>query len=386
MNKTQCPHCFTVYQITEEQLLKSKGNVRCGSCHERFKANLLSDQDITTAKKPPVKTNDLFTEVRPDRSGKRSVDARAKKPIKEQRTEPKIEAHTDAEDDFELPDRFTHFVEEPSLEDLSEPNFDEFDSEQSIDFKFDKTSDNDEVDDDLLNEIDQIIDDKLVNHTPKPVKSINWTSETENDELEEEAEDPLFTYDAEGDESFDLDSDKGGRSAGFSFAKLLKSTLMLILIGLALLVLGYQVWIMPQTSVRNNAALQSTFSAIYDPIIKFADSFGYTIDRPNDLTGIKLVSAQSEPHPSRASTTLMRISFLNQSSVAQPLPWVELTLTNESGGVVARRALDPSDYLFNNAAIDEIGPNELKKITIELLAFPKQATGYEMRMLESAPI
>jgi hypothetical protein len=58
-----------------------------------------------------------------------------------------------------------------------------------------------------------------------------------------------------------------------------------------------------------------------------------------------------------------------------------MTLTDADGGLVSLRNLSPNDYIYNNSTSNLISAKELKKITIELLSFPKQATGYEIKLL-----
>ena len=45
LHKTQCPHCFTTYVISDEQFRVSQGMVRCGTCRERFQARLNSPKE-----------------------------------------------------------------------------------------------------------------------------------------------------------------------------------------------------------------------------------------------------------------------------------------------------------------------------------------------------
>jgi len=47
LHNTQCPHCFTTYVISDEQLRVSEGMVRCGTCRERFQARILTEQNQT---------------------------------------------------------------------------------------------------------------------------------------------------------------------------------------------------------------------------------------------------------------------------------------------------------------------------------------------------
>jgi len=79
-NKTQCPHCFTIYQISEDQLAQSRGNVRCGNCHERFKAQLLSDDEIKLARSKVAPNNDLFADVNEPTTRNPSADATLQEP------------------------------------------------------------------------------------------------------------------------------------------------------------------------------------------------------------------------------------------------------------------------------------------------------------------
>jgi len=78
---------------------------------------------------------------------------------------------------------------------------------------------------------------------------------------------------------------------------------------------------------------------------------------------------------------LLKISIINHAKIRQQLPWLEMSLMDADGRLVSRRNLSPSDYVYQNATDDLIGARELKKITIELLSFPKQATGYELKIL-----
>ena len=156
----------------------------------------------------------------------------------------------------------------------------------------------------------------------------------------------------------------------------------LVIIGL-LISFMYQLWHMPSKQLRNNVGLQTFLNSSLTPLIETANGFGFSLAKPNSLTGITLLSAQAEPHPNRPTTTLLKVSFVNKSSTQQELPWLELSLTDSDGKVVARRALEPKDYIYNNVTDVQIGAHELKKVTIELLSFPKRATGYELKMLQS---
>ena len=48
LHNTQCPHCFTTYVISDEQLRVSEGVVRCGTCRERFQARIIKEDTEAT--------------------------------------------------------------------------------------------------------------------------------------------------------------------------------------------------------------------------------------------------------------------------------------------------------------------------------------------------
>lgn len=145
--------------------------------------------------------------------------------------------------------------------------------------------------------------------------------------------------------------------------------------------LGYQLWhkqllVFPAKSKAEKLILSTAI-----PFAEKLSERGIALPVRRNLSKLKLISARTEAHPTRPSTTLLRISLLSNASITQPLPWMELSLTNPEGRLVARRQLSPQDYLYNNTTTAQIGPKELKKITIELLAFPKQAEGFELKLL-----
>ena len=510
-NKTQCPHCFTIYQISEDQLAQSRGNVRCGNCHERFKARLLSGQEIKHARLKVPPFNDLFTDVNKQPSDDQSTVATFEEPDKStvvseedvasnnidkeddsgdvgfsnnpsdisineetdiierssralsldrrssESTERKNSSQSAINDkrepvfDFELEDSELElptsgtkreasvnaaidldFVFDDNKNEISEPNsldFTDPDSREPTISAANIVSSNDNQE--LINEIDRIIDNRLVNGTDSDdlepiepvvddtnlgtktsrsdgghdengktdgkhnvkatgkathVREINWddeiSHETERSDFDDDSENSSDVTWADEDDLFVEPSDKPGRKArgALSLAKFVFASI--VVIGLIVL-LAYQVWLKQFGFVSNNESVQTILNSLLTPSLDYLEGLDVSLDRPKNLVGIALISAQSEPHPSRPSTTLMKVSFLNKSSVDQSLPWLELSLTDESGKVVARRALQPEDYLFNNTTQAGIGPHELKKITIELLAFPKSATGFELKMLKS---
>lgn len=438
MKKTQCPHCFTVYQISEQQLLKSRGNVRCGNCHERFKAQLIKSADVLLDESP-IDSNDLFAPPAQNQFTKDLELETRQKDGSRNRKEPSLNDNS-PELGLELPSKDNSRTDVPLVKEPEAPSFD-------LEFGMEKPA----SDRDLIDEIDRIIAEQfnelessnydsntgsneshkallkelakdpllaegavveeqvgegsqsgskstvskfdeplqdLVDSTPKrtrrDVPAIDWQSETEfDDDISTSiTTDDLFIVDEYSEPSTDDDFvPRKSKSIGRIVTSIFACGLLLV----GLLVLVYQIWVMPSSPLRDNTPVQTALNSAFNPLLDWLETHNVVLPRPNQLKGISLVSARSEPHANRASTTLLRVSLLNQSAVATALPWLELTLSDSNGRTVSRRALNPIDYLHNNNSSDEIGPHELKKITIELLAFPDQVSGFELRVLQNAP-
>jgi len=158
---------------------------------------------------------------------------------------------------------------------------------------------------------------------------------------------------------------------------------LFLFLPLALLLAGaltYQLWYKQLVNLPNSAELEQLVQTKTLPIVEELAKRKIELPARRNLSKLELISARAEAHSSLSSTTLLRVSLINRAEINQPLPWMELSLTSAEGRLVARRQLSPQDYLFDKA-LDRIGPRELKKITIELLAFPEQAAGYELKLL-----
>jgi len=155
----------------------------------------------------------------------------------------------------------------------------------------------------------------------------------------------------------------------------------LILIALFSAFLIYQLWQKQFISWPDSPQFQTLIEPVRVPVLNKLNEFGITIPTRRNLSALELLSAKTEAHPSRASTILLRVSLINRAEIDQPLPWLELSLKNANGSVISRRSLSPKKYIHNNRLTSNVGARELKKITIELLSFPKQAVGYELKLL-----
>lgn len=485
LHNTQCPHCFTTYVISDEQLRVSEGMVRCGSCRERFEARLVDlkaqaprfdpretfieplteernaqreraeqqavkeearreeearqakiKQDrLISASKLKTESIDLdfdsralsvdkllqnikakeqreaeqaeqrvafeaaaenidFEKLARERAEKAEQEELERKvklvgygPKKDEQTEldpPKPDTRVAQNNPFEMSNELNSLDIEQPLADRKPladrgPLANQKPSTDNVDTSHIEVRDsgtlsanpafNDEVSKEhLIEQVNSLVDDKLANTKQAPTLG----GQTQAD---------LVT------EPFELDRNvKIKRSFGARLGSLLIAIPLLVIVLLLLVALVYQLWLRQvivldeQSSVQQSA--KEKITQITTPIVE--KLYGYDVVLPSrrNLSQLELASAHTEAHPTRPSTTLLRISIINHANIEQPLPWLEMSLSDAEGRLVSRRSLSPRDYVYQNETDNIIGARELKKVTIELLSFPKKATGFELKILD----
>lgn len=226
----------------------------------------------------------------------------------------------------------------------------------------------------LIDQVDRLIEKKLVQPVQTQNKKSNGRSKTRIEPTSNSSTDDLF---------LERKSSRKKRRLGFAglFMGLFGFIICLLLLGL----LAYQAWLKQWFELPQEQRVLEQLNLVTEPYQEKAEDFlaryGLSIPQRTNLSQLELLSAQTEPHPTRATTILLKVAIINRAEIAQPLPWLEMTLTDSEGRLIARRNLSPKDYIYNNQTSSLIGANELKKVTIELLSFPKAVTGYEIKLL-----
>ena len=246
----------------------------------------------------------------------------------------------------------------------------------------------------LVEKIDQLVEEKFVPEQSEPATLI-VTGDEHRPEFqtgsEASEEPPEQTIEGDDLTEVELDSENifvlDHKAPGSRTARWLGIPVLLVLILLLAGGLGYQAWLRQALPLLENKdiqpILQATLAPLADPLEQqLQERLNLELPIRRDLKGLQLVSAQTDAHGTRSSTILLRVGLVNRSDISQPLPWLELTLTDENGRLVARRALNPQDYLYNNDTANRIEPHELKKFAIEMLSFPELAKGYELKLID----
>lgn len=230
-------------------------------------------------------------------------------------------------------------------------------------------------DKELIDEMDQLIEDKLLEEKPnadKPIKELAATAATTKQHKKRRKQ---------STSSLDDSLFEPKKKSTSLFKRWIISPILLLLALLLTAALVYQLWLKQLIEWPDRIEVQNAIIPLTDPLTEKLAELKVDIPVRRNLSQLELLSARTEAHSTRSSTVLLRVSMINHADIEQPLPWIELSLTDADGRLVSRRSLAPQDYVHNNRTDSYISAKELKKITIELLTFPKQATGYELKLL-----
>lgn len=391
MNKTQCPHCFTVYVISDAQLEQSQGMVRCGTCRERFEATLLNAN-------PPPRTDfsESFIEPLSEAEGSgvdiddfigdppsfsfKQIDSSTEQADSSflSSAQQGLEGNLNSELSIEIEDDVAQNMDEGEIAELEkalqrelklaqaspggeqdEPESESIQSEATFD---------DSRESQLISQVDDLVKRKIIADDDASSPKL-----ADEDSAEQAAEQQEF--------SAVLADTSKPRTRGARVTRAILALLVLLSALLLSATLIYQLWLKQVIAWPDSNAFQQQSASALAVAKQGLEAAQIELPVRRNLSQLELVSAITEAHPTRPSTVLLRVSLINHAQIEQPLPWLELSLTNPDGRLVSRRNLAPQDYIYNNRSDASIGPRQLKRVTIELLAFPEHATGYEVRLL-----
>ena len=87
-------------------------------------------------------------------------------------------------------------------------------------------------------------------------------------------------------------------------------------------------------------------------------------------------------HPTRSGILVLSLTFVNLAPRKQAFPELEVTLTDASNQPVARRRLQPAEYLRPGADVDAgLATDVYLPVLLELGDPGEQAVGFEIRFL-----
>ena len=415
LHKTQCPHCFTDYVISDEQYRASEGMVRCGTCRERFQARLNSDETAI----PKFDSKEMYIEpISQDAESNEHLIEEQPTPIsfgeiKRLKDSATFSMHSElslgfSENEYDEPSSSDNISTDDILANiqarekrrqnnnppaLGEPQNTGLSSEINAQTDSSESIQNNQ-DQQLINQVDELIEDKLISNnatTNNTIEALNEVVDTISDQpvaslqdsIREDsldapvAENSVLEDEVEAEEVFTLKPKKAKRGFLTWLLTPLLGAMCLALIA----ALIYQLWFRQVMFFDPGSKGDRVVTSVASEFNKQIAKKNMALPIRRDLSLLELVSARTKPHPTRSSTTLLEVGLINHAKIAQAMPWLELALYTKQGKLVSRRNLSPNDYSYNNDTTLMMTPREYRRLSIELLSFPKNATGYELKLL-----
>ena len=107
---------------------------------------------------------------------------------------------------------------------------------------------------------------------------------------------------------------------------------------------------------------------------------------PIDVDRIQLASRDIRDHPTRPEALLIKATLVNMAAFAQPFPDMEITLSDLTGAVVARRRFRPREYLGSYwHPFLLMRPDQPVQVTLEVLNPGQDAVNFEFAFRPAMP-
>lgn len=111
------------------------------------------------------------------------------------------------------------------------------------------------------------------------------------------------------------------------------------------------------------------------------------VQPPYDADRIELIQPTNiAPHPRIANALRLRATLVNRSNNVQAHPYMQVTLTDRTGGVLARRVFSPRQYVEQPAALEtDMPPHLAVSALIDITNPDGKAVGYQINFLPPPP-
>jgi predicted Zn finger-like uncharacterized protein len=109
---------------------------------------------------------------------------------------------------------------------------------------------------------------------------------------------------------------------------------------------------------------------------------GCELALPRELSAIRMTHREVRSHPSARDALLVTATFVNDAPHAQPHPVLQITLFDYAGSVLARRQLEPAEYLGEGAKTAAgMAPGSPVNVVLELADPGRSAVGFQFDFL-----
>jgi predicted Zn finger-like uncharacterized protein len=117
-------------------------------------------------------------------------------------------------------------------------------------------------------------------------------------------------------------------------------------------------------------------------VLAACERLGCQVRARQDVARIDVLHTSVAPNPAHAKALRISVSMVNRAGFTQPYPSIELTLTDSTGTVVARRTLAPSAYLAHAGAVPHMLPQVVVDVDFDIASPDPPPGGYEIRLVE----
>jgi predicted Zn finger-like uncharacterized protein len=101
-----------------------------------------------------------------------------------------------------------------------------------------------------------------------------------------------------------------------------------------------------------------------------------------DVSNIELADTQIRPHPKFKKALRINATLINRADFAQPYPLIEVTLTENSGRIIARKTFKPREYIRNLGKNNNKMPTNVSvRARLDVTSPGNRAQNYEIQLV-----
>lgn len=121
------------------------------------------------------------------------------------------------------------------------------------------------------------------------------------------------------------------------------------------------------------------------PLLQICGLLHCDVVSPTAGTVPELVQTSIAPHPRYANALRIRANVANRTDQTQPLPLIQVSLTDSDGKLLARRTFAPREYLGPSSAAVPLGPHVAMQTLLDVTNPDNKAAGYEVQLFPQQP-
>ncbi len=348
--QTQCPHCQTLFHVTDEQLQAADGQVRCGQCDEVFTADIISTPDapvLSEINNPELSIEELSIDDLDDiQLDVVSIEVPELDSSDDNNNEPSI-TETDLTRLIEQETKQETEQEEPSVK-QNQPNLRLVNTDKPV---------IDTHENESQTELNPIQTNTLSIDTSLSAANGEHDAQTMTDEigdLSDDGYDPSELYP-------ELQTTPSIQTS-MPFRYILISTILILLF------IAQSIFLL-----RDNLAERG-----FRPLMQsLCASLDCDLALPRAPNNIILKSREIRSHPNIKNALSVKATITNQAKFRQAFPILQIQFHDIEGRIIAGRDFLPKQYLPDDINLKQgIAPNNLVNISLELVDPGKNAVSF----------